>query len=400
MAEIQRSKATYCHFIAPEYATYDAVVTNTEMLTPEFLGSTLQTKMTRLQKAQVATDRITSADVVFRVMSDAHLPEETDEKRRKKSSTGGWVPKTNFPPFQHYVLHDDILIEVGRSHWRGDVESGNFCITHGKMTNRLASMFLLLVEQYSRRGNWRGYCISEGDEALTQRGWLGIDEIDENDVVLSYDAGKLKWSKIKSIFRSDYNGRMFKLTAPGMDALVTPGHKFVTTDGLKPVEHLRNGDKVILDPWKHLDVAGIDFHGPRYEPNVDYQGRVWCIETQYGSFMMRRNGYVYLSGNSYVSDMRGQALVQLSQVGLQFDESRSDNPFAWYTQIVKNSFRRTLLLERRNQDIRDDLLIMAAAIPSYTRQVDDELEQRNEKSESEPAEPPKRRGRRPKSQDI
>jgi hypothetical protein len=90
----------------------------------------------------------------------------------------------------------------------------------------------------------------------------------------------------------------------------------------------------------------------------------------------------------------------LSQVGLQFDESRSDNPFAWYTQIIKNSFRRTLLLERRNQDIRDDLLIMAGAIPSFTRQVDDELEQRNDKSEDSEPEPPKRRGRRPKSRDI
>jgi DNA primase len=61
-----------------------------------------------------------------------------------------------------------------------------------------------------------------------------------------------------------------------------------------------------------------------------------------------------------------------------------------------NSFRRTLLLERRNQDIRDDLLIMAGAIPSFTRQVDDEIEQRNDRSDAEP-EPPKRRGRRPKA---
>jgi hypothetical protein len=113
---------------------------------------------------------------------------------------------------------------------------------------------------------------------------------------------------------------------------------------------------------------------------------------------------MYLSSNSYNDEMRSHALVQLSQVGLQFDESRSENPFAFYTQIIKNSFRRILNLERRNQDIRDDLLMMSGAQPSYTRQIDNEFEQRDEWQKptdgAEPKvvekEPPKRRGRKPK----
>lgn len=427
LAEIQNSKASYCYFTTPDYAHYDAVVTNTETLTPAFLSTTLNTKLTRLAKAQIVTTQpITTHDVVFRVMSDTHLPEETDEKRRKRSSSGGWVPKTNFPPFQHYVLHGDSLIEVGRSHWRDDLDTGEFCTSHGKMTNRLANMFLLLVDQYSRRGNWRGYCVDQKTEALTQRGWLGIDEINETDIVLSYDAGKLTWSKIKSIYRGDYDGKMFHLTGVGIDALVTPGHKFVTDTGLKSVEHLDERDTLILsgDPAdvniahmiagifsKSIKMANIDFHGGKAHPNVptiDYKGRVWCPETEYGSFMARRNGKVFLSGNSYVADMRGQALVQLTQVGLQFDESRSDNPFAWYTQIIKNVFRRILLLEKRNQDIRDDLLTMAGAMPSYTRQVEDEIEQRDKievavtgptMSNDPVVKELKRRGRKPKVQD-
>ena len=146
LAEIQRSKATFCHFTSPEYATYDCVVTNIEVLTPEFIAAALHTKQARLAKLQMA-DPITVADVVFRVMSDMHLPEETDEKRRKKSKSGGWIPRTNFPPFQHFVLVDDLLVEVGRSHWKGDLETGAFSSSHGKMTNRLATMFLMLVEQ-------------------------------------------------------------------------------------------------------------------------------------------------------------------------------------------------------------------------------------------------------------
>lgn len=397
LGEIQRSKATFCHFTASEYANYDAIVTNTEDLTPEFLAATLLTKLARLGKLQIASDGITSADVVFRVMSDQHLPEETDEKRRRKSSSGGWIPRTNFPPFQHFVLHNDLLIEVGRSHWKGGMENGNFSVTHGKITERLASMFLLLVEQYSRRGNWRGYCLSEDHEALTQRGWLGIDEINENDIILSYEDGKLKWSKIKSIYRDEFDGEMFSLIGRGIDAFVTPGHRFITQDGLIPVEYLREGDKIILSPDDSIAFEAIN------QQMVNYQGRIWCPETEYGCFMTRRNGQTFLVGNSYLADMRGQALVQLSQVGLQFDESRSDNPFAWYTQIVKNSFRRSLLLEKRNQDIRDDLLVMHGAMPSYTRQVDDDLEQKalladtgTSDSEAPAKKEAKKRGRKPK----
>ena len=144
-------------------------------------------------------------------------------------------------------------------------------------------------------------------------------------MILSYDQGKLKWSKLKSIYRDDYHGKMFKLDVMGMDALVTPHHKFITQDGLKEVEHLVEQDKLILSEETTVAVADIDFHGGKRdgypnEPTFDYKGRVWCPETEYGSFMARRNGTIYLTGNSYVQDMRGQALVQLSQVGLQFDE--------------------------------------------------------------------------------
>lgn len=73
-------------------------------------------------------------------------------------------------------------------------------------------------------------------------------------------------------------------------------------------------------------------------------------------------------GYSYNAEMQGQALLQLSQVGLQFDESKSQNPFAYYTATLQNSFTRVLNLEKRNQSIRDDILEMNGMNPSYTRQ--------------------------------
>ena len=73
-------------------------------------------------------------------------------------------------------------------------------------------------------------------------------------------------------------------------------------------------------------------------------------------------------GYTYNEEMRGQALLQLSQIGLQFDESKSQNPFAYYTAAITNSFTRILNLEKKNQNIRDDLLEMNGLNPSWTRQ--------------------------------
>ena len=70
------------------------------------------------------------------------------------------------------------------------------------------------------------------------------------------------------------------------------------------------------------------------KPTTHYKGTVWCPETEYGCFVARRNGKVYLTGNTYNDEMRSQALLQLSQIGLQFDESKSQNPFAYYTAEI------------------------------------------------------------------
>jgi hypothetical protein len=55
-------------------------------------------------------------------------------------------------------------------------------------------------------------------------------------------------------------------------------------------------------------------------------------------------------GYTYNDEMRSQALLQLSQIGLQFDESKSQNPFAYYTATITNSFTRILNIEKKNQN--------------------------------------------------
>jgi hypothetical protein len=597
LAEITKCKASFCSFTSAEYAIHDVIVDDPDKITPELLIEVIAQKAAKLSSkaTPVAPDSIDPASIVFRVMADSHLP-PADEKKRRLNKDGDLI-KANFNPFRHFILRGNDLIEVGRSHWRGDFATGSFSIDHGRISNRLATMFMLLVEQYSRRANWRNYCCDPLTEALTQRGWLNMEQINEDDMILSYNEGRLTWSKIKSIYRGEHHGKMHKLDVVGMDALVTPHHKFLTTSGLKEVEMLVEQDRLILtgaaeagaagdaysdafvelagwmvregsfyapadrnyrritiaqnegekadrirkclreldvcfsechrlnytgntlvnfnltkdiclrleaiapdrvltmpfilalseaqrellintmidgDGFRtkpcgesnqgdaryaqkdkaHLDaflalctlngyrtathlnesvsfgkatttnvvdifsknynrhmhstVEDIDFHGGKRhgralpgqdkqshpnEPMVDYSGPIWCPETEFGTFIARRNGTVYLSGNSYLDEMRSNAVLQLTQVGLQFDESRSDNPFAFYTQITKNVFRRVLNIEKRCHEMRDDLLLMAGAMPSFNRQVDNEIEQRDDHGEK-----PAKRGRKPKNQ--
>jgi len=56
----------------------------------------------------------------------------------------------------------DKMKEVLRSHWKGDtIESGQFCINQGHLTDAFVHMLILLVDQYARSGNWANYTWKE-----------------------------------------------------------------------------------------------------------------------------------------------------------------------------------------------------------------------------------------------
>lgn len=72
-------------------------------------------------------------------------------------------------------------------------------------------------------------------------------------------------------------------------------------------------------------------------------------------------------GYTYNDEMRNSAILQLTYVGLRFNEAKSQNPFAYYTAAITNSFCRVLNTEKRNQNIRDDILEINGLNPSYSR---------------------------------
>jgi DNA-directed RNA polymerase specialized sigma subunit len=76
------------------------------------------------------------------------------------------------------------------------------------------------------------------------------------------------------------------------------------------------------------------------------------------------------SGYTYNDDMQGYAMMMLCKTWHKFDENKSDNPFAFYTQCIKHSFIQYLNQEKRQRDIRDELLIDGGMNPSYTYQLE------------------------------
>lgn len=146
------------------------------------------------------------------------------------------------------------------------------------------------------------------------------------------------------------------------------------------------------DDPKHNKYVKVNFP-PFYHYKVDDEGEPvlvgkshWKGDLENGSFnkehgaMTNKLAHMFMKlceryatrsnwrGYTYNDEMRSQALLQLSQIGLQFDESKSQNPFAYYTAAITNSFTRVLNIEKRNQNLRDDILEMNNLNPSYTRQ--------------------------------
>jgi hypothetical protein len=209
LREIHLSKNTYCSYTQPEYSEYDLIVPNLEKLNVRTVAEAKRNKAAMLskrayQQAQL-TDKKTTAkeheidykkikkqDLVFRVMTFDHIPLAPGRKKTLKN-TADSHEKVNFPPFQHWKFDDsDNLICVGKSHWKGDLQTGVFNKEFGRMTDNLARMFLKLCERYATRGNVRGYTYNDEmrGQAILQLTQIGLqfDESKSNNPFAYYTA--------------------------------------------------------------------------------------------------------------------------------------------------------------------------------------------------------------------
>jgi DNA-directed RNA polymerase specialized sigma24 family protein len=93
------------------------------------------------------------------------------------------------------------------------------------------------------------------------------------------------------------------------------------------------------------------------------------------------------AGYSYIDDMKSDAVLDLYQKWHRFDETRFDNPFAYYTQIMYHCFIGSQGKEKRQREIRDRQLERLGRLPSYTRQLEHEQEMRDAHEAYDAAEP-------------
>lgn len=84
----------------------------------------------------------------------------------------------------------------------------------------------------------------------------------------------------------------------------------------------------------------------------------------------RYSFHPWFAGYSFRDDMVATAVVNLVNNWHKFDHTKSEtpNPFSYYTTSVYRSFLGYINLERRERDIRDELLIEAGANPSFNYQ--------------------------------
>lgn len=204
--ELNRSKKTFCSFNDKElFGNYDYIVDSLSEINDETIE---QAKLDRVKRIKANMVRnmviacthnysdakkavktvdvpVTDTDVVFRVMTFEHIPDRIIQKATRTHERD-YYEKVNFPPFKHYVLESSgtlDFIEVGRSHWKGSIEQGEFSTEHGRITPKLAMMFMKLVDRYSKKPNWNGYSY--------------LDEMQAN-ALLQLTAASLKFNEAKS----------------------------------------------------------------------------------------------------------------------------------------------------------------------------------------------------------
>ena len=198
LKEIHKSKSTFCSYTDDDYADFDIILPDIEKINIRTIAEAKRNKAKKqsqlafetrkaagekIKQAECEVDyrKITKEELIFRIMTFDHIPEEPGRKKNPKTVADTKI-KLNFPPFQHYKFNEaGELVCVGNSHWEGGMENGGFSKGHGKATNKLAMMWMKLCDRYATRGNVRGYTYNDEmrGQAILQLAQIGL-QFDES----------------------------------------------------------------------------------------------------------------------------------------------------------------------------------------------------------------------------
>jgi len=244
LAEIHRSKCSFSSFVLPEYQQHDIILPS---LTRVNIRTVAEAKRARAKRvgiqiftqARLSGDKkvklaecipdyttIAKTDVIIRIMTFDHIPLAPGRKKTTKT-TADSHDKVNFPPFQHWKYNDqDELVCVGKSHWRGAVDTGHFDKDKGRITENLGKMFIKLSERYAQRSNWRGYTYIDEmkGQAILQLSHIGLqfDESKSENPFAYYTAAVTNsFTRILNIEKKSQNIRDDLLEEAGLTPSLT-----------------------------------------------------------------------------------------------------------------------------------------------------------------------------------
>jgi len=209
LKEIHKSKNRFSSYTESEFHQYDIILDDLEKINIRTIAEAKRNKAKRLQQqdfearklagekvklaeCEVDYRKITKEELIFRIMTFDHIPEEKGRKKNPKTVADTRV-KLNFPPFQHFKFDEEGELNcVGKSHWIGGMENGYFSKDHGQATEKLALMWMKLCERYGTRGNVRGYTYNDEmqGQAILQLAQIGLqfDESKSNNPFAYYTA--------------------------------------------------------------------------------------------------------------------------------------------------------------------------------------------------------------------
>lgn len=160
--------------------------------------------------------------------------------------------------------------------------------------------------------------------------------------------------------------------------------------------------KVFVDAVATLDSAEVPTKSKRpvkYLNNKDLLAQVLLskkqgkMSTHLAKMLQLLTARYAKKGNfanyTYNDDMQSYAMLMVVKTWQGFDPAKSSNPFAWFTQCIKNSFIQYLNQEKRQRDIKDEVLVNKGMSPSFGYAYDyDEKQANTEVADQETIEAP------------
>ncbi len=161
------------------------------------------------------------------------------------------------------------------------------------------------------------YCADTETEVLSKRGWLKHDQLNVGDTIytVNIDTGFAEWQDVNEVFAKHYDGNLVSMESRHISALVTPNHRWATTNKqiLKTKKNFRFKIKETSNLAKHdmipLCRKSIDNEKIYDEDFAELIG--WIVTD--GSFSEYNRVFIYQSqkANPHKCDKIRELLIKL-----------------------------------------------------------------------------------------